>query len=64
MAPEYARTLLAAPEGDVYSFGVVLLEVVAGERPAHVFNAPESFKGSLVEWISYPFEYLSYSECS
>lgn len=53
VAPEYARTLVATPKGDVYSFGVVLLELVTGERPTHVSNAPESFKGSLVEWITY-----------
>ncbi|XP_023743406.1 probably inactive leucine-rich repeat receptor-like protein kinase At5g48380 [Lactuca sativa] len=52
VAPEYARTLVATPKGDVYSFGVVLLELVTGERPTHVSKAPESFKGSLVEWIS------------
>ncbi|XP_057782878.1 probably inactive leucine-rich repeat receptor-like protein kinase At5g48380 [Salvia miltiorrhiza] len=52
VAPEYARTLVATPKGDVYSFGVVLLELVTGERPTHVAKAPESFKGSLVEWIS------------
>ncbi|XP_073099266.1 probably inactive leucine-rich repeat receptor-like protein kinase At5g48380 [Elaeis guineensis] len=53
VAPEYARTLVATPKGDVYSFGVVLLELVTGERPTHLSNAPESFKGSLVEWITY-----------
>ncbi|ONK57883.1 uncharacterized protein A4U43_C09F5190 [Asparagus officinalis] len=53
VAPEYARTLVATPKGDVYSFGVVLLELVTGERPTHVSNAPENFKGSLVEWINY-----------
>ncbi|EHA8587685.1 Inactive LRR receptor-like serine/threonine-protein kinase BIR2 [Cocos nucifera] len=53
VAPEYARTLVATPKGDVYSFGVVLLELVTGERPTHASNAPESFKGSLVEWITY-----------
>lgn len=52
VAPEYARTLVATPKGDVYSFGVVLLELVTGERPTRVSKAPESFKGSLVEWIS------------
>lgn len=52
VAPEYARTLVATPKGDVYSFGVVLLELVTGERPTHVAKAPETFKGSLVEWIS------------
>ena len=52
VAPEYARTLVATPKGDVYSFGVVLLELVTGERPTHVSKAPETFKGSLVEWIS------------
>ncbi|XVF81333.1 hypothetical protein PTKIN_Ptkin15bG0147500 [Pterospermum kingtungense] len=52
VAPEYARTLVATPKGDVYSFGIVLLELVTGERPTHVAKAPESFKGSLVEWIS------------
>lgn len=52
VAPEYARTLVATPKGDIYSFGVVLLELVTGERPTHISKAPESFKGSLVEWIS------------
>lgn len=51
VAPEYARTLVATPKGDVYSFGVVLLEMVTGEKPTHVAKAPETFKGSLVEWI-------------
>ncbi|RWR96734.1 putative inactive leucine-rich repeat receptor-like protein kinase [Cinnamomum micranthum f. kanehirae] len=53
VAPEYTRTLVATPKGDVYSFGVVLLELVTGERPTHVASAPESFKGSLVDWITY-----------
>lgn len=52
VAPEYARTLVATPKGDVYSFGVVLLELVTGERPTHIAKAPESFKGSLAEWIT------------
>lgn len=52
VAPEYTRTLVATPKGDVYSFGVVLLELVTGERPTYVSKAPESFKGSLVEWIT------------
>jgi serine/threonine protein kinase len=52
VAPEYARTLVATPKGDVYSFGTVLLELVTGETPTHVAKAPESFKGSLVEWIT------------
>ncbi|XP_019178389.1 PREDICTED: probably inactive leucine-rich repeat receptor-like protein kinase At5g48380 [Ipomoea nil] len=52
VAPEYTRTLVATPKGDVYSFGVVLLELVTSERPTNVSRAPESFKGSLVEWIS------------
>ncbi|XP_031113100.1 probably inactive leucine-rich repeat receptor-like protein kinase At5g48380 [Ipomoea triloba] len=52
VAPEYARTLVATPKGDVYSFGVVLLELVTGERPTYASKAPESFKGSLVEWIT------------
>ncbi|KAH1081616.1 hypothetical protein J1N35_021377 [Gossypium stocksii] len=52
VAPEYARTLVATPKGDVYSFGVVLLELVTGEKPTHISKAPESFKGSLVEWIT------------
>ncbi|XP_038989582.1 probably inactive leucine-rich repeat receptor-like protein kinase At5g48380 [Phoenix dactylifera] len=53
VAPEYSRTLVATPKGDVYSFGVVLLELVTGERPTQVSNAPERFKGTLVEWIAY-----------
>lgn len=53
VAPEYARTLVATPKGDVYSFGVILLEVVTGERPTQVSNAPESFKGNLAEWITH-----------
>uniref|UniRef100_A0A0E0HEG9 Protein kinase domain-containing protein n=1 Tax=Oryza nivara TaxID=4536 RepID=A0A0E0HEG9_ORYNI len=53
VAPEYARTLVATPKGDVYSFGVVLLELITGERPTHVSTAPENFRGSLVEWITY-----------
>ncbi|KAL8531389.1 hypothetical protein ACS0TY_008127 [Phlomoides rotata] len=52
VAPEYARTLVATPKGDIYSFGVVLLELVTGEKPTHMSKAPETFKGSLVEWIS------------
>ncbi|KAM4082690.1 hypothetical protein ACJW30_08G001500 [Castanea mollissima] len=52
VAPEYPRTLVATPKGDVYSFGVVLLELITGETPTHVASAPESFKGSLVEWIT------------
>ncbi|KAL5773810.1 hypothetical protein ACOSQ2_013734 [Xanthoceras sorbifolium] len=52
VAPEYLRTLAATPKGDVYSFGVVLLELVTGEKPTHLVNAPESFKGGLVEWIT------------
>ncbi|KAE8668744.1 Detected protein of unknown function [Hibiscus syriacus] len=52
VAPEYGRTLVATPKGDVYSFGVILLELVTGEKPTHVSKAPESFKGSLVEWIT------------
>ncbi|XP_057961118.1 probably inactive leucine-rich repeat receptor-like protein kinase At5g48380 [Malania oleifera] len=51
VAPEYHRTLVATPKGDVYSFGTVLLELITGEKPTHVTNAPENFKGSLVEWI-------------
>ncbi|ERN19799.1 hypothetical protein AMTRI_Chr05g70070 [Amborella trichopoda] len=51
VAPEYARTLVATPKGDVYSFGTVLLELVSGEKPTHVVNALESFKGSLVEYV-------------
>lgn len=53
VAPEYARTLTATPKGDVYSFGVVLLELVTGERPTQVSDAPENFKGSLAEYIMY-----------
>lgn len=53
VAPEYARTLVATPKGDVYSFGTILLEVVTGELPTQVSNAPEAFKGSLVEWITH-----------
>lgn len=53
VAPEYARTLTATPKGDVYSFGTVLLELVTCERPTQVSNAPENFKGNLVEWITY-----------
>ncbi|KAL0917980.1 hypothetical protein M5K25_013094 [Dendrobium thyrsiflorum] len=53
VAPEYGRTLTATPKGDVFSYGVVLLELVTGERPTNVSIAPDSFKGSLVEWISY-----------
>ncbi|KAK8948546.1 eucine-rich repeat receptor-like protein kinase [Platanthera zijinensis] len=53
VAPEYARTLTATPKGDVYSFGVVLLELITSERPTHVSAAPDSFKGSLVDWITY-----------
>lgn len=52
VAPEYTRTLMATPKGDVYSFGVVLLELVTGERPTSVTKAPETFKGTLVEWIT------------
>lgn len=52
VAPEYASTLVATPKGDVYSFGTVLLELVTGEKPTHVENAPESFKGNLVQWIT------------
>lgn len=52
VAPEYPRTLVATPKGDVYSFGVVLLELITGEKPTRVACAPESFKGSLVEWIT------------
>ncbi|KAJ4969516.1 hypothetical protein NE237_016217 [Protea cynaroides] len=52
VAPEYPRTLVATPKGDVYSFGTVLLELVTGEKPTHVANAPESFKGNLVEWVT------------
>lgn len=52
VAPEYPRTLVATPKGDVYSFGVVLLELVTGEKPTHLVNVPETFKGSLGEWIT------------
>ncbi|KAF6164605.1 hypothetical protein GIB67_032833 [Kingdonia uniflora] len=53
VAPEYARTLVATTKGDVYSFGVILLELVTGEEPTQVANAPENFKGSLVEWVTH-----------
>lgn len=53
VAPEYTHTLVATPKGDVYSFGVVLLELVTGEEPTRVSKAPENFKGSLVDWITY-----------
>ncbi|KAK3120016.1 hypothetical protein QOZ80_9AG0679510 [Eleusine coracana subsp. coracana] len=53
VAPEYTRTLVATPKGDVYSFGVVLLELVTGEEPTDASKAPENFKGSLVDWITY-----------
>ncbi|KAL5990770.1 hypothetical protein ACLOJK_011674 [Asimina triloba] len=53
VAPEYTATLVATPKGDVYSFGVVLLELVTGEKPTQVANAPESVKGNLVEYITY-----------
>ncbi|KAM0912589.1 hypothetical protein ACQ4PT_012706 [Festuca glaucescens] len=53
VAPEYGSTLVATPKGDVYSFGVVLLELVTGERPTQVSNAPDNFRGNLVEWITY-----------
>ncbi|KAF7043769.1 hypothetical protein CFC21_053083 [Triticum aestivum] len=53
VAPEYTHTLVATPKGDVYSFGVVLLELVTGEVPTRVSKAPENFKGSLVDWITY-----------
>ncbi|KAK1295198.1 inactive leucine-rich repeat receptor-like protein kinase [Acorus calamus] len=53
VAPEYARTLVATTKGDVFSFGTVLLELVTGERPTQVSSAPENFKGSIVEWITY-----------
>lgn len=52
VAPEYPRTLVATPKGDVYSFGVVL-ELITGEKPTQVSNASESFKGSLVEWVTF-----------
>ena len=52
VAPEYPTRLVATPKGDVYGFGVVLLELITGEKPTHVTKAPESFKGSLVEWIT------------
>ncbi|XP_074278359.1 probably inactive leucine-rich repeat receptor-like protein kinase At5g48380 isoform X2 [Silene latifolia] len=51
VAPEYARTLVATPKGDVFSFGTVLLELITGEKATQVSNAPETFKGNLVEWI-------------
>lgn len=53
VAPEYARTLVATPKGDVYSFGVVLLELVTGEKPTQVANAPKNFRGNLVDWVTY-----------
>ncbi|XP_074310638.1 probably inactive leucine-rich repeat receptor-like protein kinase At5g48380 [Silene latifolia] len=52
VAPEYARTLVATPKGDVFSFGTVLLELITGEKATQVSNAPETFKGNLVDWIS------------
>ncbi|CAL9766321.1 unnamed protein product [Musa acuminata subsp. burmannicoides] len=52
-APEYPRMLVATPKGDVYSFGVVLFELITGEKPTQVSNASESFKGSLVEWVTF-----------
>lgn len=53
VAPEYGRTLTATTKGDVFSYGVVLFELVTGERPTNVSIAPDGFKGSLVDWISY-----------
>ncbi|GLJ44080.1 hypothetical protein SUGI_0919330 [Cryptomeria japonica] len=53
VAPEYMRTLVATLKGDVFSFGVVLLELVTGQKPVEVENIHESFKGNLVDWISY-----------
>ncbi|KAL5711502.1 hypothetical protein ACHQM5_021950 [Ranunculus cassubicifolius] len=53
VAPEYLRTLVATHKTDVYSFGVVLLELVTGEKPSSVAKAEETFKGSLVEWVTH-----------
>ncbi|KAG6486088.1 probably inactive leucine-rich repeat receptor-like protein kinase At5g48380 [Zingiber officinale] len=52
VAPEYSRTLVATLKGDVYSFGVVLLELITGEKSTQVSKASETFRGSLVEWVT------------
>ncbi|XP_074569938.1 probably inactive leucine-rich repeat receptor-like protein kinase At5g48380 [Curcuma longa] len=52
VAPEYSRTLVATLKGDVYSFGVVLLELITSEKSTQVSKASESFRGSLVEWVT------------
>ncbi|XP_058092499.1 probably inactive leucine-rich repeat receptor-like protein kinase At5g48380 [Magnolia sinica] len=53
VAPEFTNKVVASRAGDVYSFGVVLLELITGQKPTKVANAPKGFKGNLVEWITY-----------